>query len=135
MNHQAVLSTGEEAVQRTEGCSWWDWDLVSSIFFLRWPDFYQDRAQEGHPPMFTGNPSTSKILKPPYYDASVRQKVKDKIQRLIDRGYIMLRDIEEMKLLMFFFHVPKVKEVIRMVYDRSKSGLNSSLCAQCLRFQ
>ena len=64
--------------------------MGSSIFFWRWPEFYQDKAREGHPPMFTGDPPTSKIPQSPYDDASVHQQVKDKIQRVMDRGYIVL---------------------------------------------
>ena len=39
----------------------------------------------------------------------------------------MLKYIEEMESLMYFFHVPKGKEDIRMVYDGSKSRSNLSL--------
>ena len=79
--------------------------------------------------MFTGNPLISKVPQLPYDESSICQKVKDKIQRVLDRGYIVLKDIEEMESLMCFFHVPKGKEDIRMVYDGSKSGFNSSLYA------
>ena len=41
---EAILLAGEEAICRAEGCSWWDWDVGSSIFFWRWPEFYQDIA-------------------------------------------------------------------------------------------
>ena len=91
--------------------------MGSSVFFWRWTDFYQDKAREGHPPMFTGDPTTLKIPQPPHNDAVVRQKVKDKIQRLMERVYIVLRDIEEIESMMFFFYVPKGEDDIRMVYD------------------
>ena len=79
--------------------------------------------------MFTGDPLTSKIPQPPYDDASMCQKVKDKIQRVMDRVYIVLRDIEEIESLMFFFHVPKGEDDIIMVYDGTKSSLNKRLYA------
>ena len=63
--------------------------------------------------MFKGNLLTSKIPQPLYDDSSVRQKVKDKIQRVIDRGYIVLQDIEEIESMMFFFHVPKGRKTLR----------------------
>ena len=42
----------------------------------------------------------------------------------------MLHNIEEIESLMFFFHVPKGKNDIRMVYDGIKLGLNASFYAQ-----
>ena len=59
----------------------------------------------------------------------IRQKVKEKIQRVINNGYIKLRDIKEVKSLMYYFHIPKRDDNIRIVYDGSKSGLNKSLFA------
>ena len=79
--------------------------------------------------MFVGPPPTAKVPQPPYDDESIRQKVKEKIQRVIDNGYIELRDIEDVKSLMYYFHVPKGEDDIRMVYDGSKPGLNKSLFA------
>ena len=87
-NHQdndgGILTAGEDAIQRAKACSWWKWELGSSIFFWRWADFYQRRAREGHVPMFIGEPPLSKIPQPEYEDNTVRQKVKDKIQRVMD---------------------------------------------------
>ena len=79
-DHEAVLVAGKEAVRRAKGCLWWDWDQGSSIFFWRWPVWYQDRAREGHPQMFIGEPPMSKIPQPAYNNESIRSKVKEKIQ-------------------------------------------------------
>ena len=79
--------------------------------------------------MFVGPPPTAKVPQPPYDDEEIGQKVKEKIQRVINNGYIELRDIKEVELLMYYFHVPKGEEDIRMVYDGSKSGLNKSFFA------
>ena len=49
VNHKAVLATGKEAVQRLEGCSWWDWDLGSSVFFWCWPDLKKTDPEKGIP--------------------------------------------------------------------------------------
>ena len=76
-----------------------------------------------------GNPPTSKVPQPLYDDCSILQKVKNKIQIVLYRGYIVFERYEKMESLMFFYHVTKEKEGIRMVYDASKSGLNSSLYA------
>ena len=77
--------------------------------------------------MFVGPTPTSKDPQPKINDDFIRQNVKEKVQRVLDYGYIELRDIEEVESLMYFFHVPKGKDDIRMVYDGSKSKLNSSI--------
>ena len=84
--------------------------------------------------MFVGPPPTVKVPQPPYEDKEIRQKVKEKIQRVIDNGYIKLQDIEEVKSLMYYFYVPKGEDDIRMVYNGSKSVLNKSLFAPWFNF-
>ena len=58
-----------------------------------------------------------------------RELVKAKLEKVLDRGYVVLRDIEEVESLMFMFHVPKGDLDVRMVYDGTKSGLNDALYA------
>ena len=55
--------------------------------------------------------------------------MKAKLQRVIDKGYVELVDIEYMESLMYMFHVPKGEKDIQMVYDSTKSGLNTTLYA------
>ena len=52
--------------------------------------------------------------------------IKDKLQDVIDKGYIEITDLESIEAMMYMFHVPKGQD-IRMVYDGSKSGLNDAL--------
>ena len=59
----------------------------------------------------------------------VKAKVKEKVQKVLNKGYIELADIKMVEALMFMFHVPKGDLDICMVYDRTKSGLNASLFA------
>ena len=70
--------------------------------------------------MFVRPPPTAKVSQPPYDDEEIRQKVKEKIHHVIDNGYIELRDIEEVELLMYYFNVPKGEEDIGMVLRRFK---------------
>ena len=77
--------------------------------------------------MFMGPTPTSKAPQPEITDDVIRQKVKEKVKRVLDNKYIELRDIKKVKSLMYFFHVPKGKDDIRMVYNGSKSKLNSSI--------
>ena len=126
---RAVLKAGIAALRTASKASWWDWDAGSAIFFWRWPKDYQDTAREGLAPMFDGPPPQGMMGQPPYKDTKVRNQVKAKLQRVLDRGYIKIVDIEEIESLMYMFHVPKGETDIRMVYDGTKSGLNESLFA------
>ena len=48
---------------------------------------------------------------------------------MINRGYIEITDIQFVEALMYVFSVPKSDTDIRMVYDATRSGLNSCLYA------
>ena len=69
---------------------WWKWNEGSSIFFWRWPRWYQDKAREGHPPMFIGPTPTSKTPQPHITDESIRKKVREKVEKVMKHGYIEL---------------------------------------------
>ena len=126
---RAVWKAGMAALRTASKASWWDWDAGSAIFFWRWPADYQDTVREGVAPMFDGPPPQGMMGQPPYKDTKVRDQVKGKLQRVLDRGYIKIVDIEEIESLMYMFHVPKGETDIRMVYDGTKSGLNEALFA------
>ena len=53
--------------------------------------------------------------------------MKEKLDNVMEKGYIELVDIKLVEALMFMFHVPKGEADIHMVYDGSKSGLNEAL--------
>ena len=42
--------------------------------------------------------------------------VKDKLQNVIDKGYIEIMDLESMESMMYMFRVPKGSYIL-MVYD------------------
>ena len=65
-----------------------------------------------------------------YNNKETRAKVKAKLQRVIDKEYVKLVDIEYVKSLMYIFHFPKGENNIQMVYNCTKSGLNTALYAQ-----
>ena len=122
-----VFLDGLSACARANGASWWEWDKGSSIFFWRWPPDYQEAARVGIAPMFNSDPPSNQSRQPPYGDDEVKAKVKEKLQTVIDKGYIEMTELELVEAMMFMFHVPKGETDIRMVYDGSKSGLNESL--------
>lgn len=130
VENKVLLKAGREAViKAAETEKWWEWDKGSSIFFWRWPKDYQDIAREGLPPMFDSPPPKSMEQQPPYADENIRQKVKENLERVLKRGYVVLADIQFVESMMYMFHVPKGEDDIRMVYDGTESGLNKTLYA------
>ena len=79
--------------------------------------------------MFDDKKLTLMEKQPAYNGKETQAKVKAKLQRVIDKGYVELVDIEYVESLMYMFHVPKGEKDIRMVYDGTKSGLNAALYA------
>ena len=65
--------------------------------------------------MFDGEKSTSMEGQPPYDNEETRVKIKAKLQRVIDKGYMEFVDIEYVESFMYMFHVPKREEDIQMV--------------------
>ena len=65
--------------------------------------------------MFDGPTPNTMEGQPPYDDASIKAKVKTKLQRVLDREYVEVVDIKFVESLMYMFHVPKGESDIRMV--------------------
>ena len=126
-NRKDILADGLEACARAGQTTWWNWDKGSAIFFWRWPPDYQETARIGLAPMFNAKAPTNRDRQPPYGEEETKQKVRSKLQAVIDKGYIEITDIELVEAMMFMFHVPKGETDIRMVYDGTKSGLNDAL--------
>jgi hypothetical protein len=85
-------------------------------------------VREGLSPMFDSEPPTNSNRQPPYDDDKIKALVKNKLDKVIMKGYVELTDIKFVEAMMFMFDVPK-GDNIRMVYDGSKSGLNKALWA------
>jgi len=124
-----VFLDGQAACMRANGASWWECDKGSSIYFWRWHPDYQEAAIVGIAPIFYSDHPSNQSRQPPYNDDEVKAKMKPKLQKVIDKGYIELTELKLVEAMMFMFHVPKGEKDIRMVYDGSKSGLNEALYA------
>jgi hypothetical protein len=128
-DHKDIRIAGDAAVAKAARASWWEWSWGSTIFYWRWPPDYQDVVRKGVAPMFDSEPPTNNDRQPPYEDEAIRLKVKEKLDKVICRGYVELCDIKFVEAMMFMFDVKKGPTDIRMVYDGSKSGLNKALWA------
>jgi hypothetical protein len=108
---------------------WWEWLGGSHIFFWRWPSRYKDEALQGVPPYFIADPPTTMEKQPAYTDEANRLLVKEKVEEVLNKGYIVRTSPTGVRSLMFMFDVPKGLDDVRMVYNGSRSGLNDALWA------
>ena len=61
-------------------------------------------------------------------DEELKAKIKEKLQKVIEKGYIEITDIQMVESIMYMFDVVKGDDMC-IVYDGSKSGLNNALWA------
>eukprot|EP00536_Pseudo-nitzschia_multiseries_P004835 jgi/Psemu1/10996/gm1.10996_g len=126
-NAREIKWDGRRACAKADGCSWWNWDKGSSLFFWTWPHDYQETAQIGLKPMFNGPAPSNADQQPPYSDPSIKAlPVKEKLSVVVDKGYIELADIKFVEAMMFMFHIPKGETDVHIIYNDTKSGLNNN---------
>ena len=68
--------------------------------------------------MFDSDPPCSLEDQPKYKDQKIQEKVREKLEKVVAKGYIKLTDIEFVEAIMYMFHVAK-GDNIRIVYDGS----------------
>ena len=122
--HRPDIVAGREVVRVAAGSTWWEWPLGSRLVFWRWDPPVQLWARDGHPGWLTSPPHSWRMRQPPERDASTRTKVCTKLLDVLAKGYFERGLVTN---LMPFFSVPKGTHDVRLVYDGSKSGLNSYL--------
>jgi len=128
-NPRLVQEIVDQIKIHVSAASWWNWDGGSTLFFWRWPVQYMSDALHGTPPMFVSDPPNYWKPQPPYKDPVNKARVKEKLEKVIDRGYLKSAGDREVLSLMFVFDVEKGEYDIRLVYDGSKSGLNDAIWA------
>ena len=122
-----VKERGADCIRRAELASWWNWDGGSSLFFWRWPEIYQKDVLFGGPVRFDKEPVPwFQRAKDPQADQDVG-KMRGKLEKVIQRGYIILVNKEELISLLNVFFVKKGDDDLRAVYDATMSGLNDAL--------
>ena len=74
---------------------------------------------------FLGDPPDYTNPQPKHRDPTTKAKVEEKLQKVLDRGYL---DNDEIVVsLTSYFDVAKGEDDIRMVYDGTKCGLNAAV--------
>ncbi len=100
--------------------------MGSRPLFWRWPPEYLKAIRDGLPPWIKGALPRYWVPQRPEKDPSLRELITSKLCKVRNKGYIVSGEVHS---LTSFFSVPKGDGDIRMVYDASKSGLNSKLWA------
>lgn len=104
--------------------TWFEWPAGSRLFFWRWNFRFRRKARDGIPMCFVSRRPKVKRSQPPPTDPSFLDKIKSKLQKVRDRGYVAPGFV---KSLIRYFAVPKGDADIRMVYDGTSSGFNDSI--------
>ena len=118
---------------RAAGASWWDWDHGSRLFFWRWPSEARHWARDGLPIYYQEDLLPwYRTRQPSEPDKDVRQKVRFKLDKFRERGYIRAGTARS---LTPYFTVPKGDGDVRVVFDGTKSKLNEALWAPPLYYQ
>ena len=122
------LQIGRDALLRAINATYWEWSCGSTLFFWRWPSHVVEHARDGVPIYVEGKLPhyTSRQRWPPEDEKGSVKQMKQKLQKVIDRGYLAHGYV---KSLTSYFPVPKGLQDIRIVYDGTKSKLNEAVWA------
>ncbi len=113
-------------LERVAQTVFWDWHGGSRLFFWCWPSELRNWARDGHPIYVTGELPSYRRLQPAEPDTQLKPKVKQKLEKFIDRGYPKLGSVAS---LISYFTVPKRESDVRLVFNGTKSWLNEVIWA------
>jgi len=106
--------------------TWFEYTSGSQIHYFRFPPFYQLMAKEGVRVYFEKAGPTSKSAQQNIGDEGLRAQVKKKLEKVVNRRYIIEAAIT-LKSLIKYFSVQKGDDDIRMVYDATANELNDAV--------
>jgi hypothetical protein len=118
------LETARDAIHRVSRSSFWEWHDGSTLIFWRWPKEHIHSALYGYPSWVVGELPRYRVPQRREKTDSLADKVASKLNTIRDRRYVCKGRVES---LTGYFSVPKGESDIRLVYDATKSGLNSRL--------
>ena len=116
--------SGVDAVIRAQRAGWWEWHDGSGLFFWQWPSWYGRQASEGVSVWVVKPLPRCQTPQRREANARTRSLVAAKLDKVRTRRYISEGIVTS---LTSYFLVPKGPEDIRMVYDRTASGLNNAI--------
>jgi hypothetical protein len=117
---------GVDCLSRCANSSWWEWNLGTRHLFWRWPEEYKIPICDGVRLWIKGPLPQYKAPQRGEKDKTTRDAIKSKLSAVMSKGYLLQGEVRS---LISFFAVPKGEGDVRIVYDETKSGLNSQLWA------
>ena len=108
--------------------NWFEFKAGSKLVHLRFPVRYQKIARDGVPVFFEKQGPTSKKRQPSIPNPELRAKVREKVEKVLKRRY-MVRSGLKIKSLIKYFPVPKGEDDVRIVYDATANDLNDRVWA------
>ena len=127
-----VQATAREAIVdaltiRLPGCTFFEWRGGSIPFFWEWSPEYRDLLHKGVPVWLKASMNDSERWRKPQPRPAPEEKpkIEAKLSGFIEKDYLRLDP--DVDALISFFIVPKGDSDIRVVFDATKSGLNSHL--------
>ena len=120
------LEASRDCLRRVGNASFWDWTDGTRLMFWRWPAPLRAWARDGLPVFRSGELPRYRTCQPPTVDAHTKSEVTAKLSKFVSRGCISPGPVTS---LISYFGVPKGVSDIRLVFDGTKSGLNSRLWA------
>ena len=123
----ALEAIRDALTRRLPGCTFFEWKKGSIPFFWEWSPEYQDFLHRGIPVWLKGSMERSERWRKPQPRPAPEEKskIEEKLKGFIDKDYLRLDS--DVDALISFFVVPKGDSDIRVVFDATKSGLNSHL--------
>ena len=94
--------------------NWFEYKAGTRLYHLRFPVRYQKIARDGVPILREKKGPTSRARQPPIRNEKERSSIRDKVEKAVNRRYIMHTGVE-IKSLICYFAVPKGDDDVRMV--------------------
>ena len=130
-DHDLLLdvSKGRLVLEQVLQSKWWEWSHGSALFFWRWNGREQITAARDGMRIFVQHqlPIGRKRMKRVRLSPEVKLKVGEKIEGMCKRYYLESSGFVSNTLN--YFAVPKGDDDIRVVFDGTSCGLNSTLFA------
>ena len=101
--------------------NWFKFNAGSRLVHFCFSEGYQKEAQDGVKIFFEQPSPASQKNQPIIKDITNREKTKEKILKLIKRGYLLPTDLL-VGLYIMYFAVPKGKDNICMVYNAPQTS-------------
>ena len=121
---KADAAVAADCLGYTGNATWWEWRGGSKLFFWRWPSAIRILARDGIRTWLKGPLPSYRVPQRRERDEELLKQIAAKLENVISKGYITAGDVLS---LTSYFAVPKGEGDIRMVYDRTKCGLNEVL--------